>query len=146
MTGSANASAPGKIKILFVCVENSCRSQMAEGFARSLGAGVVEARSAGSRPSGIVNPKAMAAMAERGIDLTGHSSKGIDSLADAEFDAVVTMGCGDSCTGVKAPRREDWAISDPKPMEGAEFAAVRDTIEENVIRLIEELSREKAYS
>src|SRR5512139_1859802 len=79
-------------KLLFVCVENSCRSQMAEGFARALGA---DAHSAGSRPSGKVNPRAVAFMKEKGIDLGTHASKGLTDLPAGGFDAVVTMGCGD---------------------------------------------------
>src|SRR5438132_608560 len=99
-------------RILFVCVENSNRSQMAEAFARMLGG--VEAHSAGSRPSGKVNPKAIEAMKELGYDMSGHRSKSLDNLADLSFDAVVTMDCGDGCPQVRSGRREDWKIPDPK--------------------------------
>ena len=78
-------------RVLFVCVENSNRSQMAEAFARMLGGDKVEAFSAGSRPSGVVNPKAIAAMAELGYDLTAHQSKSLDDLPNVEFDFVATM-------------------------------------------------------
>src|SRR5207253_11150426 len=88
---------PKPVRVLFVCVENSNRSQMAEAFARMFGGADVEAHSAGSRPSGRVNPKAVAAMAELGYDLTAHTSKGLDAFNGQEFDAAVTMGCGDAC-------------------------------------------------
>ena len=91
-------------RVIFVCVENSNRSQMAEAFARMHGGGRVEAFSAGSRPSGRINPKAIAAMKERGYDLTAHSSKGLDDFNGQDFDAAVTMGCGDECPLVRAKR------------------------------------------
>src|SRR5216117_722664 len=92
-------------RLLFVCVENSNRSQMAEAFARIHGGSAVEAYSAGSRPSGRVNPKAIEAMKERGYDLTAHRSKGLADLEGIEFDAAVTMGCGDSCPTLFAKQR-----------------------------------------
>src|SRR6202047_2926610 len=98
--------------ILFVCVENSNRSQMAEAFARFHGGEKVEAYSAGSRASGIVNPKAIEAMRELGCDLSGRRSKSIVDLPDIEFDFVATMGCGDACPLVRAKRREDWDVPD----------------------------------
>jgi len=123
-------------RLLFVCVENSCRSQMAEAFARLLGGEQVEAFSAGSRPSGVVNPKAIASMAEVNYDLSTHTSTGLDAVAGIEFDAAITMGCGDACPDVKARVREDWAIPDPKHMEPDEFAMVRDGIRARVERLL----------
>ena len=126
-------------RVLFVCVENSNRSQMAEAFARRLGQGKVEAYSAGSRPSGRVNPRAVEFMREIGYDLTAHRSKGLADLPDAEFDVVVTMGCGDECPVVRAKRREDWAIPDPKELPPDEFRAVRDLIEKKVRLLLESL-------
>lgn len=122
--------------VLFVCVENSNRSQMAEAFARMRGAGVVEAASAGSRPSGRINPKAVAAMEELGYDLTTHASKGLGGFDGREVDVVVTMGCGDSCPTVRAARRIDWQIPDPRDMEPAEFRAVRDLIGRKVEDLV----------
>src|SRR5262245_3485709 len=95
-------------RVVFVCVENSNRSQMAEAFARLHGGDRVEAHSAGSRPSGRVNPKAVEAMRERGYDLTAHRSKGLDELAGLDFEVAVTMGCGDECPNLKARRRVDW--------------------------------------
>jgi protein-tyrosine-phosphatase len=125
-------------KVLFVCVENSCRSQMAEGFARLHGAGVLDARSAGSKPSGVVNPKAIAAMKERGVDIAGNRSKSLSSLRDETWDYAITMGCGDACPFVAARRREDWAIPDPKSLEPDEFAKVRNLIEARVKALVAE--------
>ncbi len=123
-------------RVLFVCVENSCRSQMAEAFARMYVAGRVEAYSAGSRPSGQVNPKAINAMKELGYDLSRHSSKKLSEIPDIEFDFVATMGCGDECPFVRTKEREDWNIPDPKNMEPDEFRAVRDLIQSKVKNLI----------
>ena len=125
--------------VVFVCVENSNRSQMAEAFARIHGAGRVEAHSAGSRPSGRVNPKAIAAMQELGYDLTVHSSKGLDEFNGREVDVAVTMGCGDECPLVLAKRREDWQIPDPRDMTPDQFRAVRDLIQSKVSDLLESL-------
>src|SRR4051812_21956707 len=130
---------PEPPRVLFVCVENSCRSQMAEAFARRLGAGRVEAYSAGSRPSGQVNPRAVAAMAEVGYDLTAHRSRGLDDLAGLDFAVAVTMGCGDACPNVRAARRLDWQIPDPKALPPDEFRAVRDLIERRVRELLKSL-------
>ncbi len=127
-------------RVLFVCVENSNRSQMAEAFARIHGAGRVEAFSAGSRPSGRVNPKAVEAMQEVGYDLTTHTSKGLDEFNGREFDAAVTMGCGDECPRVRARRRLEWQIPDPRDMPPERFREVRDLIETKVKELIEALT------
>ena len=126
-------------RVLFVCVENSNRSQMAEAFARIHGAGRVEVFSAGSRPSGRVNPKAVEAMREVGYDLTTHQSKGLDQFNGQEFDAAVTMGCGDECPLVLAGRRVDWQIPDPREMSPAQFREVRDLIEQKVKGLLPSL-------
>jgi arsenate reductase (thioredoxin) len=125
--------------VLFVCVENSNRSQMAEAFARMHGRGMVEAASAGSRPSGRINPKAIEAMQELGYDLTTHSSKGLDAFNGKAVDVAVTMGCGDECPLVIAGRREDWQIPDPREMSPEEFRGVRDLIENNVRKLLASL-------
>lgn len=124
-------------KLLFVCVENSNRSQMSQAFARILGGDGVEAYSAGSRPSGIVNPKAIASMAEIGYDLSKHESKSLDDIPDIEYDAVVTMGCGDACPFVKAKLRIDWQIPDPKHMAPEEFRQVRDYIKSKIGELLQ---------
>lgn len=125
-------------RILFVCVENSNRSQMAEAFARIHGGDAVEALSAGSRPSGRINPKAIRFMAELGYDLSTHASKALADI-DGDFDAVVTMGCGDSCPWVAAQLREDWALPDPRDMDDDGYRAVRDSICERVRMLLSRL-------
>jgi protein-tyrosine-phosphatase len=126
--------------LLFVCVENSNRSQMAEAFARMQGGDSVAAFSAGSRPSGKVNPKAIEAMRELGYDLTTHRSKGLAELTGEEFDAVVGMGCGDEgCPLVKAKRHEEWDVPDPKALEPAAFRDVRDLIARKVGKLLASL-------
>ena len=122
-------------RYLFVCVENSCRSQMAEAFARMEGA---DALSAGSRPSGVVNPKAIEAMRDLDYDLGTHSSVSVDRLPEGEFEAVVTMGCGDACPWVPAKRHIDWNIPDPKHMDPERFREVRDLIRDNVRALLSE--------
>jgi protein-tyrosine-phosphatase len=122
--------------VLFVCVENSNRSQMAEAFARIHGAGRVAAASAGSRPSGRINPKAIEAMHELGYDLSTHASKGLDEFNGRAVDVAVTMGCGDECPLVRAGRRVDWKIPDPRDMTPEEFRGVRDLIGQKVRDLI----------
>jgi protein-tyrosine-phosphatase len=126
-------------RVLFVCVENSNRSQMAEAFARLHGAARVEAHSAGSRPSGKVNPKAIEAMRELGYDLSQHQSKSLTDIPSVEYDAAVTMGCGDECPLVRSKLREDWQIPDPKTLPPEEFRKVRDLIEQRVLALLAKL-------
>lgn len=128
--------------LLFVCIENSNRSQMAEGFARALGGGRVVAFSAGSRPSGRVNPRAVAFMRERGIDLAVQRSKGLDDLPAVEWSHVVTMGCGDACPHLPARQRVDWALTDPRDLDDDGFRAVRDRIESLVRGLLDALAAE----
>lgn len=127
-----------KKRVLFVCVENANRSQMAEAFARMLGGDAIEALSAGSRPSGVINPKAIRFMHELGYDLTTHESKSLDDI-DGAFDAVITMGCGDSCPWVPAKRREDWALPDPKHMDDEAYRVVREEIASRVRGLLESI-------
>jgi len=127
-------------KLLFVCVENSNRSQMSQAFAKILGGVQVAAYSAGSKPSGIVNPKAIAAMKELDYDLSIHDSKSLEEVKNfAPFDAVVTMGCGDACPWMPAKQFVDWQIPDPKHMEPKEFNEVRDFIKEKVKDLLDNL-------
>lgn len=128
-----------KKRLLFVCVENSNRSQMAEAFARIHGGEEVEAFSAGSRPSGVVNPKAITAMREIGYDLAAHGSKSLDEIPNEEYDFVATMGCGDACPFVRAKRRDDWQIPDPKHFAPDEIRGVRDLIEQKVKAVLAEL-------
>ena len=122
--------------VLFVCIENSNRSQMAQAFAILHGQGDVKAYSAGSQPSGKINPKAIAAMKEIGYDLTTHESKSLNDIPDIVFDAVITMGCGDACPWVPARYREDWEIPDPRDMNEEDFREVRDEIEAKVKNLL----------
>ena len=127
-------------KILFVCVENSNRSQMSQAFSNMYGGDLVHAYSAGSRPSGILNPKAIAAMKELGYDLSRHSSKSLDNVQEhAPFDVVVTMGCGDACPWMPAGKFIDWQIPDPRNMDHDEFNLVRDRIGALVKELITDL-------
>ncbi len=126
-------------RVLFVCVENANRSQMAEAFARILGGAAVEAYSAGSRPSGKVNPKAIEAMRELEYDLSAHGSNSLDELPEVEFDFVATMGCGDACPMVRARQRADWSIPDPKHLPPDEFRVVRDLVRDQVKAALEDL-------
>jgi protein-tyrosine-phosphatase len=127
-------------RVLFVCVENSNRSQMAEAFARLECGTVVEAHSAGSRPSGVVNPRAIEFMREVGYDLTAHTSKSLADIPTGEYDAAITMGCGDACPMVAARIHEDWGIPDPKHLPPDEFRAVRDMIRAKVRELLARLA------
>jgi len=141
----ANETAnPNEINLLFVCVENSCRSQMSQAFAVIHGDDTMRAYSAGSKPSGIVNPKAIATMKELEYDLSHHDSKSLDDIPDVRFDAVVTMGCGDVCPWVPADRHVDWQIPDPKHMDPKEFAEIRDLIGGKIKGLLEEIKIDKS--
>ncbi|MFZ0063621.1 MAG: arsenate reductase ArsC [Pyrinomonadaceae bacterium] len=131
-----------KKKLLFVCVENSNRSQMAEAFARIHGSELVEAFSAGSRPSGTINPRAVKSMLELGYDLNTHTSKSLLDIPDIDYDFVATMGCGDECPFIRAQRREEWEIPDPKHMDPDAFRVVRDEIEARVKRVIRDLAED----
>jgi arsenate reductase len=126
-------------QMLFVCVENSNRSQMAQAFAFMYGKDIVEAFSAGSKPSGKVNPKAIEAMKEIGYDLSKHNSKSLNDIPETEYEYVVTMGCGDECPYVKAKHREEWDIPDPRNMEMEEVKKVRDLIASKVKELLKKV-------
>ena len=126
-------------RVLFVCVENSNRSQMAEAFAKVHGGAATEASSAGSRPSGRVNPRAVQFMKEVGYDLSSHASKPLDQFNGQEVDVAVTMGCGDACPLVQAKRREEWNIPDPKDLPDDQFRSIRDLIERKVKELLRSL-------
>lgn len=131
------------MRFLFVCIENSCRSQIAEAFARIHGGNDVEAFSGGSRPSGVVNPRAIASMKDVGYDLSTHTSKPVDSIPEGDFDYVVTMGCGDECPWIPAKHRYDWDIPDPGNMPPDEFAEVRNDIEQRVKALLAETNERR---
>ena len=136
VTVLGDTTGTNDISVLFVCIENSCRSQMAEAFANMAGVDNLTAWSSGSRPSGSVNPKATASMTQVGYDLTTHRSKSLDDIPDIEYDYVVTMGCGDACPHVRAKHRLDWQIPDPKNMDPEAFAVVRDMIGQQVKGLL----------
>jgi len=126
-------------RIVFVCVENSCRSQIAEAFGRLYAGPNIEIYSAGSRPSGQVNPKAIATMQEIGYDLSAHGSKSLEALPQVEFDAAITMGCGDECPYLRARSRADWGIPDPKHLPPEEFGQIRNLIAGKVRDLLARL-------
>lgn len=130
-------------QLLFVCVENAGRSQIAEAYARALGGEGVRAASAGSRPSGRLNERVVAAMTSRGLDLADHRSKSVvDACTEAgnpTWDRVVTMGCGDDCPWVPAHSRDDWPLADPKHLDATGVEAVCDDIEGRVRALLREL-------
>ncbi len=125
--------------VLFVCVENSCRSQMAEAFGHMFRQQDIEVYSAGSKPSGKVNPRAIEVMAELDYDLNQHHSKSLQAIPNTNYSAVITMGCGDNCADVKASVREDWPLPDPKDMPLEEFRQVRDNVAERVQQLLTRL-------
>lgn len=129
-----------KQKILFVCIENSNRSQMAEAFARMQGNEAIEIWSAGSRPSGKVNPRAIQFMKEKEYDLSKHRSKSLNEIPEGPYEYVVTMGCGEECPFIPAKHREDWALTDPKTLDDEGFRGIRDEIERRVKVLVGELS------
>jgi protein-tyrosine-phosphatase len=133
---------PEPPRLLFVCIANSCRSQMAEGFAAALGRGRVTVASAGSRPAGQVDPRAIRFMAEKGVSLSNQRSKGLDDLPPGvTWDWIVTMGCGDACPWLPARHRLDWDLPDPKSLDDGGFREVRDRIEGLVRGLVAEATR-----
>jgi protein-tyrosine-phosphatase len=114
---------------------------MAEGFAKLFSKGIFESYSAGSKPSGRVNPMTMEIMKEMGIDISSQKSKGFNDLAVKEFDMVVTLGCGDVCPFVPAKEHIEWKIDDPKGKEIGAFRMVRDQIKDKVKKLAESIIR-----
>ena len=129
-----------KIKIAFICVENARRSQMAQGFADSLGQGKVEVYSAGSRPSSQIDPLVIEVMKEKGIDLSGKRPKGLNDLPHVEMNYLVTMGCEEACPAVLSKKIIEWAIPDPKGRPMDFYRKVRDLMEEKVKALLKEMS------
>ena len=128
-------------KVLFACIENSCRSQIAEGFANIHGTNVLMPFSAGSKASGEINDKAVIAMKEIGYDLTEHKSKGLDEFYNSKFDYLITLGCNDKCPNIETKLRIEWDIPDPKNMNIEDFFKVRDLIEKKVLSLIDEIGQ-----
>ena len=123
-------------KVVFLCVENSCRSQIAEAFTNKYGKDKVSAISAGSKPSGRINEKAIALMKEFDCDLERHKSTGIVDLPQIKVNKMVSMGCGDKCPSIDAEERIEWNIQDPKNMELGEFREVIEEIKSKVLDLI----------
>ncbi|HVD00216.1 MAG TPA: arsenate reductase ArsC [Candidatus Dormibacteraeota bacterium] len=127
-------------QVLFVCVHNAGRSQMAAGFLRRLADGRVEVRSAGSEPAPSLNPSAVSAMAEVGIDIAGEQPKLLETDAVRASDVVITMGCGDTCPIFPGKRYEDWDLEDPAGKDLATVRRIRDQIRDRVAALLEELA------
>ena len=136
----SNGNGAARPRILFVCTENSNRSQMAEGFARMHGAGLLIAESAGSRPATRVNPRAVAAMAERGYDMTAHHARSLVVAGAGPWDYIVTMGSSDICQWVPVIGHIEWEIPDPAKLSDDAFRAVRDQIENAVLELLARIS------
>ncbi len=124
---------------LFVCVHNAGRSQMAAGFLRELSGGAVEVRSAGSMPAEEINPVAVEAMLEKGIDIRAETPKVLTTEAVQASDVVITMGCGDACPIFPGKRYEDWALEDPAGQGIDAVRPIRDDIERRVRALLDEL-------
>jgi protein-tyrosine-phosphatase len=131
---------PEKPVVLFVCIHNAGRSQMAAGYMRELSGGSVEVRSGGSEPGDQINPVAVAAMAEEGIDISHAVPQLMTTEQVKESDAVITMGCGDVCPIFPGKRYEDWELDDPKGKSIDEVRAIRDDIRGRVERLLAELN------
>ena len=128
-----------KPTILFVCVHNAGRSQMAAGYAQALGGDRVQVLSAGSAPKDQINPIAIEAMAEDGIDIAGNQPKVLTTDAVRESDAVITMGCGDACPIFPGKRYEDWDLTDPAGKGIDDVRPIRDEIKTRVQALLAEL-------
>jgi protein-tyrosine-phosphatase len=126
-------------RVLFVCIHNAGRSQMAAGYAKALSGGAVEVRSGGSEPGSEINPIAVAAMAEDGVDI----SEGVPQLMTTEVvresDVVITMGCGDVCPIFPGKRYEDWELTDPRGLPIEQVRPIRDEIKRRIEALLEEL-------
>jgi protein-tyrosine-phosphatase len=129
-----------KPTVLFVCVHNAGRSQMAAGYLEHLAGGRVTVLSAGSEPATAVNPVAIEAMAEEGIDITGNEPKVLSTEAVQESDVVITMGCGDACPFFPGKRYEDWVLDDPAGRGIDEVRPIRDQIKARVEALVAEIA------
>ncbi len=130
-----------KINMVFVCVENARRSQMAQGFAEALGQGKVEVYSAGSRPSQQIDPMIIEVMKEIGIDLSSKRPKSLNDLPSIEMDYLVTMGCEEMCPAIPAKKIIEWEIPDPKGKSIEFYREIRDLVENKVKAFIEEIGR-----
>jgi protein-tyrosine-phosphatase len=127
-------------EILFLCVHNSGRSQMAAAFARKLGNGRVVVNSAGSDPTSVLNPAVVEAMREVGLDISGESPKRLTDQMGLDADVIVTMGCGDECPVYLGKRYEDWELEDPSGKDFATVQRIRDEIEYRVVNLLRDLT------
>jgi len=133
------STTTAKASVLFVCVHNAGRSQMAAGFLTALSGGAVEVRSAGSMPADQVNPVAVAAMAEAGVDIAAEQPKVLTTEAVQASDVVVTMGCGDACPYFPGKRYEDWVLEDPAGQGIDAVRPIRDEIRARILTLLDEL-------
>ena len=124
------------MKILFACNENSCRSQIAEALAKNISQGKIECYSAGSKPSGVLNPMAIKLLRAQGVDLSDHKSKHVSNFEGIKIDYLILMGCGDKCPNLVADERIEWDILNPKDMEKSEFLKVIEKIRREVQKLI----------
>lgn len=134
---------PVMIKVIFICVENACRSQMAEGCIKKLGKGLIEAYSAGSHPAKEINPLAVKVMKEKEIDISSHQPKGWLGMGETNFDYVISMGCKDICPFLPSRKSIQWNIPDPEGSSIETFRKVRDIIEGKVKILTEKIVNEK---
>ena len=125
-----------KAAIGFICIGNSCRSQIAEGFASEYGSDVFEVYSAGTHPASTVSPDAVEVMKEKNIDISMQYPKSLEEIP-AELDVIITMGCGVECPYIPAKYREDWGIKDPVGLSIPEFRQIRDIIDKRVRELVE---------
>ena len=128
--------------VLFACVENSCRSQIAEAFAKKISPHKFDFYSAGSKPSGIINPLAIKLLKSQGVYLTDHRSKDVSEFINIKIDYLILMGCGDQCPNIVAEERIEWDIPDPKDMEEPEFLSVIENIRGKVKKLIKTIDNE----
>ena len=122
--------------VLFACVENSCRSQIAEALAKKISPHKSNFYSAGSKPSGIINPMSIKLLKSQGVSLTDHRSKDVSEFINIKIDYLILMGCGDQCPNIVAEERIEWDIPDPKDMEEPEFLNVIENIRGKVKKLI----------
>ncbi|QCB93697.1 arsenate reductase ArsC [Cellulomonas shaoxiangyii] len=139
MTDTAAHTVPATPSVLFVCVHNAGRSQMAAGWLRHLSGGAVEVRSAGSMPADQINPAAVEAMLEEGVDIRAERPKVLTTEAVEASDVVVTMGCGDACPFYPGKRYEDWKLEDPAGQGVDAVRPIRDEIRARVLTLLAEL-------
>ena len=139
VSASVSPSVTDRPSVLFVCVHNAGRSQMAAAFLTALSGGAVEVRSAGSEPADQVNPAAVQAMAEVGIDIAAERPKVLTTQAVVASDVVITMGCGDTCPFYPGKRYEDWVLDDPAGQGVEAVRPIRDEIRRRVEQLVAEL-------